>query len=370
MKIIILRDNLKKGLDIVGRSVGSQLNLPVLGNILLSVSGNNIYLSTTNLELAITKTVFGKVVEEGGITVPFSTLSGIINNITSERIHLEKTKEGGLELKTDNYQAKIQGIEEKDFPIIPQVEKGDEYMEINSIALKDSLGKTVIAGEVSEFRPEISGIFFSGDTTTLKLVATDSFRLAESIIMGGSFKNTFKESVKITIPLKTTQELLRILPDDGVIRVYLDKNQVLFETEALAVISRLIEGDFPNYKAIIPTETNTEVIVNREELINALKLTSSFASKTSDVRIRVKDKKIIEIYSSDNSIGENNYIISAKISGKPVEIVFNWRYFLDGVRVGVTEDVFLGINDGSQPVLIKTPKDEMSFYILMPVRST
>ena len=151
-------------------------------------------------------------------------------------------------------------------------------------------------------------------------------------------------------------------------RICFENNQVLFETKNTSIISRLIEGEFPDYKPIIPDDTETKINTKRDELISALKLASSFVSKTNDIKLSTKDKKIIEIYSGDNAVGENKYLIPAKIEGPNVEAVFNWKYLLDGIRTGVGKDVFLGLNGSEKPAMIKDPGDESYFYILMPIK--
>jgi len=369
VKIVLLKNNLKSGLDIVGRAVGSNLNLPVLGSVLISAASNQIRLSATNLELAITKKVFGKVIEEGSVVIPYNILSSTVNNIASERIHLEKTKQGNLEFKTDNYTATIQGINEKEFPIIPEIEKKNG-IEVDSSTLKNSLTKVVIAGEVSDLRPEIGGVLFVGEATALKLAATDSFRLAEARIMGNQIKSKIKETFTATVPLRTAQELTKILDEEDSVSLHFENNQVLFETENTLLISRLIEGTFPDYSSIVPDETETKVLLKREELINALKLASSFVSKTNDVKISIKDKKVVEIYSGDNAVGENKYLIPAKIEGPGVEAIFNWKYLLDGIRAGSAKEVLIGINGSDKPALIKDPGDDLYFYVLMPIKPT
>lgn len=368
MKVVLLKSNLKTGLDIIGRAIGSNLNLPVLGSVLIKAEGNQLQLSATNLELAITRNVFGKVIEEGAVVVPYTTLSGIINNITSERVHLEKAKQNNLKLKTDNYTADLQGIDEKEFPIIPKIDKRGGGTEIEAQVLKDSLAKVVIAGEVTDLRPEIAGVLFVREIGSLKLAATDSFRLAEAKISGNQVRSKNKDSFTATIPIKTTQELIRTLDDEDTTTLYFDNNQVLFETENTSLVSRLIEGTFPDYSAIIPKDIDTEILVKKEELTNALKLASSFVSKTNDVRIHVKDKKVVEIYSSDSAVGENRYLMPAKIDGPAVESVFNWKYLLDGVRTGTGKEIVLGLSGSDKPALIKDPGDDSYFYILMPIK--
>jgi len=368
VKIIILKNNLKSALDIVGRAIGQNLNLPVLGSVLIKAENNQIQLAATNLELAITKNVFGKVVEEGVIIVPYNTLATTVNNIASERINLEKTKNGTLELKTDNYTAIIQTVDDKEFPIIPKISGDVGEVEIKAQTLKDSLSKIVIAGEASDLRPEIGGVLFIGETAELKLVATDSFRLAEASIHGGQIKSKEKNSFKATIPLKTAQEITRIIGEDEFTKLSIGKNQAVFETDDTTVTTRLIEGEFPDYKAIIPESIETKITAKREEFINALKLTSTFASKTNDVNIKTKDNKLIEVYSSDSAIGENRYLIPAKIEGPDTEAIFSWKYLLDGVRAGSSKEIFIGLNGSDKPAIIKDPNDETYFYILMPIK--
>lgn len=367
MKLIILKNNLKSGLDSVGRAIGSNLNLPILGNVLIKTLNNQIKLSTTNLELAITKNVFGKVVEDGGITVPYGVLANIINNINSERINLE-SKQNNLLIKTDNYEATIQGISENEFPIIPKIKEGREFVEISAAVLKESLEKVIIAAVMSELRPEISGVLFINEHPEIKLVATDSFRLAESKILNTQFKNSFEKGFRLIIPLKTAQELLKIIKDEDLVSIYLDNNQILFKTNDLEVISRLIDGNFPDYEAIIPKSVATEILIKRDEFINAVKLISSFTSRISDIRLKTEGGKVLEAYSNDNALGENKYLVPAKITGPDVELSFNPRFLLEGLKTNKSEQVYLGFNGENKPAFVKTPGDVSCFYIVMPIR--
>ena len=370
MKLIILRDNLKLGLDTVSRAVGQNLNLPVLGSVLMSAEGGRVQLAATNLELTITKNISGKVVEGGSVIIPHQTLANIVNNSLSERINIETTKQGGVIVRGDSFEANLQLASQAEFPHIPQVspKEGAGTISITSATLREALSRVVVAAEASNLRPEIGGILFLGELNTLKLVATDSFRLAEARVSGQQFKNNLGEGFKFTVPLKAAQELTRILKDEGDTSFYTEKNQLLAATEDTTLSSRLIEGDFPDYEAIIPKQIDTEVILDRGELSGALRLSSAFASHTNDVRIKIKDKKVLEIYSSDNAIGENNYLIPAKITGEDTEAAFNWRYLLDGLRGGTSKDVFLGLNGSERPAIIKNPEDESYLYILMPIK--
>ncbi len=371
MKLIILRSNLKEGLGIISKIVGENLNLPILKNFLIETIDNKIKLSSTNLELAITNFISGKIIENGGLTVPINIFISIINNLQTERINLE-IKDNNLMIQADNYQAKIQGIKKEEFPIIPKINNNQNFLEISTSILKQSLLSIINAAQFSNIRPELNGIFFDFQINSFKLATTDSFRLAEKTIFNSQFKANFNKQFKVIIPLKTIQEVVRVMKEDNdKTLIYFDLNQVLFKNNGLEIISRLINGDFPDYQAIIPKLIETEIIVNREQLINAIKLASIFIDRLNEIKIIIKDKaKNIEIYSSGQEVGENKYLIPAKINGSSLDIIFNWRFLLDGLKNLTSEDVILELNGNNKSAVIKSPNDISYFYILMPIKSS
>lgn len=370
MKLVILRNNLKGGLDMVSRAVGNNANLPIVSNVLIKTSENKVKISATNLEVGITASVSGKIIEDGSLTVPFDVLSSIVNNISSERINLE-VKNNNLIITTDNYEASIQGIAESEFPIIPKLKNEKDYIEVSREEMADGLSKVILAAGFSDLRPEINGTLMVVESNVLRLVATDSFRLAEAKITRG-FKNHLPEGVKVIVPLKSADILHKLSADKAggdSVSVFFENNQIMFRSEGVEVISRVIDGKFPDYEAIIPKSLSSEVVVSREELQNALKLAGSFASRIKDVKLRGKEGKVVEVYSSDSALGENKYLIPGKISGSNFEVTFNLRYFMDGVKAESTEQIYLGINEDSRPAVIKSPSNQSYFYILMPVKA-
>lgn len=369
MKIILFKENLKNGLSAAEKAVSENSSLPILKNILLKTSNNKIKLITTNLELAITKLVSGKIIKEGSLTVPFNTFYSIVNNTVHDRINLEKIDNNFI-FKTDNYEAKIQGVYEEEFPIIPKLENTDNYLEIDPQILKEAIGKVINAAHISDIRPEISGILFDFQLTILKLVATDSFRLAEKTLIGNQFKHNFERGFKIIIPLKTVQEIVKIFSNDQPVRIFLDNNQILLKNNDVELISRLIDGSYPDYEQIIPKETETEVLINKDHFINSVKLVSNFSGKTNDVRLAIRNnQKTLEVYSMNQLLGENNYLIPAKVKGIDFEgIAFNWRYLLDGLRTIDGENVIFSSNGQNRPTVIRPTEDKSYFYILMPIR--
>jgi DNA polymerase-3 subunit beta len=369
MKLVVLKNNFREGLGMAEKTTTENVNLPILKNVLIKTFNNKIQLSTTNLEQAITTFVSGKIIEDGKITVPISTLSTIINNIDSERINLE-LKSNTLELKTDNYEAFIQGLPEEEFPIIPKIENTKHYLQIDADILKNSLLKVINSVQLSEIRPEISGVLFDFQITNLKIAGTDSFRLSEKTIIESNFKSTFPRGFKIIIPLKTVQELLRALKT-GTVLIFVDPNQVLFKNNDLELISRLIEGTYPDYEQIIPKSLDTEITLERDHFLNAVKLVSTFSGKVNDIKICAKDgKKHLEIYSANQYLGENKYLIPAKIKGPIFEISLNWRYLLDGIKNFDAKELVFGINGDNRPAILKSLSDASYFYILMPIKNS
>jgi len=370
MKVIVLRNNLKEALDALSRIINEGATLAVLKYILIKTDTNKISFFSTNLEVAIVKEIPGKVIESGEVVLPFGVLYSIVNNIQNERIDLESQKTN-LTLKTDNYEAVIQGIASHEFPIVPKIKDEKHFLEIQSPLLKEAINKVINASQISELRPELSGVLINIEPAALRLAATDSFRLAEKTVPSSQVKNTFQSGVKAIIPLKTAQEASRNLGNDSMTKVFIDEAQVLFKTEGLEIVSRLIDGQFPDYEPIIPKELETEIILDRNELVSALKLTSSFSSRNSEVVIKLKEgKKVLEIYSADNALGENKYLIPVKAKGEEVSVSFNWKFLLDGLKNISSETIVLGLQGDSRPAIVKSPNDASYFYVLMPIKNS
>ena len=370
MKIIILKSNLKESLAAVEKAVSENNNLPILKNVLLKTYNNKIKIAATNLDLGITKLTSGKIIEEGGVTIPFGTFYSLVNNSDNERITIE-TDNNNLIFKTDNYSARIQGVNQEEFPIIPKIGNEENSLELETSVFKEAIYKVLNAAQISEIRPEISGVLFDFQMTMLKFVATDAFRLAQKTINNNQFKTSFNRGFKIIVPLKTISEVVKIFPDNQPIKIFIDENQILFRNEELELISRLIDGEYPDYEQIVPKAMDSEMVVNRDQLMNAVKLASNFSGRTNDVKFKINEsKKVLEVYSAHQYLGENNYLIPVKLKGEGFpEVAFNWRYFLDGLKIVDHENLLFGVNNNSKPSIIKSPEDASYFYILMPIKT-
>ncbi|MGB7957344.1 MAG: DNA polymerase III subunit beta [Minisyncoccia bacterium] len=367
MKFVALRSNIKEALGLVQRSTGENTNLPILKNILISAGEKGVFITATNLEFAITATVSGKVIENGKVTVPAGLLSNLISNLQSDRLNFESKNEN-LEIKTDNYTASIQGMPADDFPVTPKIGDKENYLETKGVFLKEAIQQTAVASQFSDLRPELNSILFDFSIETLKLAATDGFRLAEKTLAANIFTSKFSDPFRILIPLRATYELLRIIENEDVVKLYRDANQVLFKTERAELISRLSEGSFPDYSSLTPKSFTTEIITDRNDLLNAIKLAAVFGQRNNELKIAVhSNKKAIEVASADQAFGENNYLLPAKINGPSTETFFNVHYVSDAVRSITSENIFIGLQEETNPALIKSPTDESYFYILKPI---
>ncbi|MBM3281175.1 MAG: DNA polymerase III subunit beta [Candidatus Harrisonbacteria bacterium] len=368
MKIIVLKNNLKEALSVIEHGVGDNNALPILKNVLIQTENEKIVLRTTNLELAIKKTLSGKIIEPGAITVPLSVLYSIISNLSDEKVSLD-TKDTTLLISTEKYQAKIQGVKDDEFPVIPKIET-ESVLIIASQVLKKAISKVFYAAELSEIRPEIGGVLFDFLTSNLKLVATDSFRLAEMIVKKELFSFSGTSGFKAIIPLKTVQEIIRIFPEDEMIKISFDPTQVFLQSSSIELISRLLEGEYPDYEQIIPKTFITEVILKKEDLGNAVKVVSTFSGKNNDVNLSYSDAGDMSLYSLNQVIGENKYSFSVSGKGESFEnIAYNWRFIQDGLRALEGPTIFFGVNGSDRPSLIKSTESDIFFsYIVMPIK--
>jgi len=370
MKIICLQENLKNGLNATERIIGKNLTLPVLNNILLKTDKGKLKISSTNLEVGINYWILGKIEKEGEITVPAKILSGLINQLPNEKIEIE-TKDDIINLKCKNYKAKIKGLAANEFPIIPKVQSQAE-IKVGKDQLKIGLSQVAGMSAVSEIRPEISGVLFIFNKNSLKLVATDSFRLAEKTIF---LKNGFEG--QMIVPQRTALELARLLSEKtsgeekGVMaNILFGAGQAMFDLGYVQLVSRLIDGQYPDYRQIIPTSFQTKITIEKEELLKNIRLASLFSSKINDIQLKVfPQKKLVEIFSQNIDIGENVSHLKADIEGKQTSVAFNWRYLSDGLNNISDNKVFWGLNGETAPSVLKPIGDETYTYVVMPIRA-
>jgi DNA polymerase-3 subunit beta len=378
MNFTILTKELKKGISLTEKITGRNLTLPILDNVLIEALPNFLKISSTDLELGIQWWGLCKTEKEGKIAIPAKLFNQVASAIPEEKVTI-KEKNNTLLIEAKNYKTQIKGMSADDFPIIPTFSK-DLFIEINAGKLKEGLASVVNIASISQIRPEISGVYFSFEKETVKLVATDSFRLAEKVLSFGSkggYKNTFKEVVSFILPQKAAKELINILNDEEQdIKIYLSESQVLFETylpgmdhQEINLISRQIEGEYPSYHEIIPKEAKTKIIVNKEDFGKQMKTAGIFGGRTNEVVLKIEPKeKEIEIYSQDAEMGESTLNLPAKVEGNDLKVSFNWKFVLEGLDNMKASEITFEMQGNDGPAVIKPIGDPSYLYVVMPIK--
>jgi len=284
MKLSCTQENLNRGLLISSHIASKNVNLPILNNILFRAEGGVITLIATNLEIGIKCEVRGKIESDGAITLPAKLFADYVSSLPNDKIDLE-LQDQTIEIKCKNYETRLRGAATTEFPLIPEVEKSAGYS-LDVGKFREAVNQVVFATSTNEIRPEISGILMHFDGAGMKVViaATDSYRLAEKTLALAGKEN--EHSRDVIVPARTMQEVLRILsvfkenedPEaPNVVKIYLAENQIMFSLNGVDLVSRVIDGQYPDYKQIIPASYETKAGFNRNELIKVVKTASLFA---------------------------------------------------------------------------------------------
>lgn len=378
MKLSCTRENLYRGLAITSHVGTKNVNLPILNNVLLRADGSGLKLISTNLEIAITCHVRGKIEQQGEYTVPSKLFFDYISLLPDERVDID-LHDDALAVTCGTSKTKIKGIPASEFPLVPPVTGGAKYSVLVD-DLKLALSQVLFATATNESRPELSGVFISfghegAGKSGAVLAATDSYRLAEAIV---KLKTPCEGRKDVIVPQRTLSELSRIIsvfkedveaPD--ALDIELSESQIVFRYGAVELTSRTIEGSYPDYRQIIPTTNSTEVILTRSELSQAVKTVSLF-SKTGlfDVAISIDPVAgSVELAANDAARGENTAVLTGAVQGIANKITLNYRYLLDGLNALSTEQVIVRVIDAANPcVLLPKSEDSKYRYIVMPIR--
>ena len=372
MKFESTKANLVYGLQFVSGIVGKNVNLPILSNILIEAKKGTISLIATNLEIGITSTIRGKVHDEGTFTVPGKLLLDFIQTLPEGTVVVEQ-KENDVVISCGKHKGTLRGVPADDFPLIPRMEEGKPCT-VPLQELLHSLQSVVSAISLNETRPEISGCLFRFSGKEFTLVGTDSFRLAEKKLSLSANPYTGKS---VIVPVRTIQELIKML--SGTLKGGLDvpenvaitiaENQILFTVDSIELLSRVIEGTYPDYKQIIPESFVTKVTLSRHDFMQAVKSVSLFSEAgISDVKLTSK-KKSLSVESGGSQSGQGSAEIDAAITGDSVNLTLNSRYLHDALVTMSGDEVVLSVNSADAPCMVNPHEDADKYlYIIMPIR--
>lgn len=365
MQFTCTQENLARGLNIVGRVASKNVALPVLQNVLLTAEEGAVRLQTTNLELGVSTTIRAKIDKPGKYTVPARTFSDLVNSLGNDKVTVEAS-DTGLTITTSHSTTVIKGLPAEDFPVIPELHDG-QIATMPGSQLHRALEGVIFSVANDESRPEISGVYVHFEGDAMIVVATDSYRLSERRCKLLQAPQNPKNAI---IPARTAQELLRLIPkDDTVATVALGDNQATISIADAEVVTRLIEGHYPDYQQIIPANHTSKVDIDREAFITNVR-TASISSQPGvfDLTLDIRASEIGLSSASAQSGNEHHATLEAQVEGKPMSIVFNHHYLLDGLLSLSGETVSLKLTDSQAPGVLLSANQPDDLYLIMPIR--
>lgn len=363
MKIICTQENLKAGLAQVSRVVGSSQTLPVLNNVLLQTENGQLKISATNLEMGVSTIIRCKIELEGGVCLAAKVLLDLVNNLPNENITIEVGDSETL-VATERYQTKIKHLPVEEFPLIPAVEDA-QIITVPANTIKEAIDSVSFAASTSETQPELSGVLFKFEENKITITATDRYRLGEtSLLVNSNVTQT------VIIPQRSVLELSRLLATaTESVQLHISQTQMAVSVNDTYMVTRLIDGQYPEYSQIIPTESGTVIGLQHKDLLSALKTSGIFSRGAGSIVIDYNsEKQIIQTKSSSQGVGESVIDIPCNISGTSGSVIMNYRYILDLLVNTQNESINMHVIDDTNPVVFRPEGNNNYLYLIMPIR--
>lgn len=362
MKLKIAKEQILKGLQITQGVIGSRSTLPILSNVLIETDGDKIRLTATDLEVSVCCSIPAEIEQSGGTTLPAKKLFSIIRELSSSDLSLDVDDKNSASLISGASFFKILGLPVEEFPPLPKLDSGFAYT-LEQAALLDLLEKTAYAASADETRQFLNGVLLSFRNDKLTAVATDGRRLA---LIESEMECPKDAEADLIVPTKTVNELLHSLGTEGQVKIRAAKNQVAFEFGDLLLLSKLIEGNYPNFRQVIPSQAEHRIAIERETLLLAVKRVALMTSdRANSVKLTfAKNKVTVSAQAPD--VGEAMESIPIKFTGAEINVAFNPEYIMDPLRHLKSDEIFIELNDELSPGVIKC--DRPFLYVLMPMR--
>jgi DNA polymerase III subunit beta len=362
MKFSVSKDKLLEGLSIVQNVVSTRTTLPILSNVLLQASEGAVRLTTTDLDVGVRGSVEAQVERSGATTLPARRLFSIVRELPAAEIYVDVDSKNLASIRSGPSYFKILGLPEEEFPPLPRFDDA-KIFSIAQKDLKDGLKKTSYAISTDETRYVLNGTLFSFKDNKLTLVATDGRRLA---LVDLELEFPRSQEIDIIVPTKAVMELQRLVKDEGDVKVSIGENQIAFEINQTLLVSKLIEGNYPNYRQVIPSEAKERVTLERETLLNAVRRVALLASEKSNSVKLSFSKGNIDIVATTPDVGEARESLAAMYKGREFSIAFNPEFLMAPLRNLSTDEVYLDLIDEMSPGVIKIAGPFL--YVLMPMR--
>ena len=366
MKLTLTQENFSKALNACGRVASSKAGLPVLANILIRTEKNRVIVAATNLEIAVTTTISAKVTEQGQITVPARLISDFVSNLPKETVEIE-TKGAHTTITCGGYTSTLNGIVADEFPELPTIdEKKSIHYSVQVGDFKQVAAQTLFATSNDPTRPVLTGVYWHSHEGYLYLVGTDGYRLSERRLIETS------STLAAVVPATTIQEVLRVTDDSAqTVDVLFDETQVRFRAGDSEVTSRLIDGNYPDYRKLIPATSETVATVATSDLTRTAKIAGLFARQVggSITMAADQDGKQLAIRSVASEVGENLSTIAGDITGNG-SVALNSRYLSDALGAFEADQITLSYSGKLAPILLSTQDKDANFtHIIMPLKS-
>jgi DNA polymerase-3 subunit beta len=367
LKFTCLQENLSKGLGTVNKAISIRAPLPILSNVLITSEDGRLKLSAFNMETGISTYVGASVEADGAITVPAKLLSEFVSHLSPGTI-TGNLKDEVLHLVTERTKSKFNGMAASGYPELPQMSDELQVLELDPKEFAATIRAVGFSAAIDDSRPILGGILLNYDKGVLTAVSADGFRLSEKVLNISAKGKSFS----VVIPAKTLIEVARLLGNaEGTIKFALDANDnlALFEGAGVLISTRIIDGDFPDYKKLIPEETSLTAEFSAEDLLEAVKLTNVFAKEmNSAISLMFDPKGVIKLTSTSKESGGNDSEIEATVSGEELEMSFNAKFLLDFLNNVESERISLSTNGSMNPGIIKGTDQEDYLHIIMPLR--
>ncbi|AGB40040.1 DNA polymerase III, beta subunit [Halobacteroides halobius DSM 5150] len=367
MKVEVNQKEFYQAIQTVKKAVSTKTTLPILSGILLRTQGNTLKLVGTDLEIGIECFVDATVTTEGDIVLPAKYLASIIRELPNEKVILATEPSNNTsQIKCDNSQFNIHGSAADEFPLLPEIESNTKFS-ISQQKLKKIINQIEFAVSEDENKPFLTGGLLILNDQKVELVATDTYRLA---YREDEISQETSATEKAIIPNKTLTELSKLLDKSAdEVEIVITENQILFTFAGISIVSRLIEGQFPNYQQVIPNQTKTQVEVDKNTLLQATKRAALLAKKESNIiKINFESNRLI-ITSNAPEIGQAYEEVPVSLTGPESEIAFNASYLMDCLKEIDKEKVIIELSGALAPGVIKTNSEQKYIYVIMPVRS-
>jgi DNA polymerase-3 subunit beta len=364
MKFSVARSELSDALSVASRGLSARSTLPILSGILVTCSQGRVKLQTTDLEVSVRTHVAGLVEEEGQAVLPGRLFSDIVRSMPEAAISVSVDKEVAL-VSSSNASFTLKTLPADDFPKFPEVTV-DKKVSLPSEVVSSMVRQVSRAVSRDETRAILTGVLLSIEGHTIRMVATDSYRLAVREVL---LDEAVVEAVEVVVPGKALEEVTKLLGGHDLLQLGVSENQIVCEFGDTTFVTRRIEGTFPNYKQLIPKETQTTVRVPSEEIAAAVKRVSLMAQHNTPLRLSVNSEdQTLSLSATTQDVGDASEDLMSRVDGPDVEIAFNHTFLMDGLASVATEETRLEIVSPLKPGIIKPGEGEDYLYLLMPVR--